>query len=467
MKTLLDKFKEYITIEHLWQPGSKWLVAVSGGLDSVVLTDLCAAAGIDFVMAHCNFQLRGSESERDEQFVRDLAKKYGRYLYVERFDTDAYCSSRGVSVQEGARDLRYAWFRTLLGPTGSGSTGPNPAGPGSPLPGAAADAVATAHHRDDNVETLLMNFFKGTGISGLRGMLPLQDRLVRPLLFSPKTELRAYAEEKGLTHVEDSSNETDKYTRNFFRLRVIPLVEERYPSVMDNLGDNLARFSEVAIVYRHAMEEQRKQLMEPKGEGCWHISLVRLRKTVPLHTILYEMLLPFGFTPSQSVEVAALLNSTPGHYVASATHRILRDRKVFIITPLQETEAAPVVLEAGSPSLVFPGGVLIQKRMDITATGILKESPVRIALLDAAKISHPLLLRRWKPGDYFYPLGMRKKKKLSRFFIDAKLSLADKEKVWVLESDGRILWVLGQRIDDRFRVTPATTGVLHLEWVSH
>jgi tRNA(Ile)-lysidine synthase len=461
---LLDRFKAYISAEGLWKKGDSWLVAVSGGLDSTVLTHLCAAAEIDFRMAHCNFQLRGAESERDEKFVRSLAEKYNCPLSVRRFDTEAYRAERGISVQVAARELRYAWFRTF-----------------------AVDAIATAHHLDDNIETLLMNFFKGTGIAGLRGMLPLQEGIVRPLLFASRQELADYAAGEDLSWVEDGSNATDKYNRNFVRHQLVPLLEQRYPSVLDNLGDNLPRFREVEVLYRQALDVHRAQLLERVDTGAhplpglWQISVIKLRKAVPQGTVIYELLRPFGFTPAQSGEVQALLDSTSGHYITSATHRILRDRKMLILSPLSDAApapaaAAPVVLDEGADKVQFPGGVLLQSKEPLTsapltsgpltppALALIPADP-RSALLDAAHIRYPLILRRWKAGDYFYPLGMKKKKKLSRFFIDCKLSLVAKEQIWVLESDGRILWVVGQRIDDRFRVTAATRHLVSLRWI--
>ena len=432
--TLFNRFKTYLSQERLWHPGQTWLVAVSGGLDSVVLTHLCAEAEIDFRIAHCNFQLRGEESERDERFVRDLAAKYNRPLSVQRFDIPP-----DSSIQVAARELRYAWFRTF-----------------------ATDAIATAHHLDDNIETLLMNFFKGTGVAGLRGMLPLQEGIVRPLLFARREELEAYAKTEGLEWVEDSSNATDKYSRNFVRHRLVPLLEERYPRVIDNLADNLSRFREVEVLYRQALDVYQTQLLEKKSPDAWQVSVVRLGKAVPLGTVIYELFRPFGFTPAQSGAIQALLDSPSGKYVSSATHRVLRDRRMLLITPTSES-TAPIVLDEGKASIDLPEGILFHARIPSAALS----EDARIALLDAAHVHYPLVLRRWKTGDYFYPLGMRKKKKLARFFIDAKLSKVDKEKAWVLESQGRILWVVGRRIDDRFKICPSTKEVIRLEWQPH
>ncbi|MBS1603058.1 MAG: tRNA lysidine(34) synthetase TilS, partial [Bacteroidetes bacterium] len=245
---LLFEFGEFIKRERLFSSGDRLLAAVSGGLDSVVLCELLHRAGFDLFIAHCNFGLRGEESERDERFVRGLGVRYRREVLVQRFDTTAYASSRRVSVQVAARELRYEWFKELIGDRGY---------------------VVTAHHRDDNIETMLMNFFKGTGISGLRGMLPRQGNVVRPLLFAGREEIRAFAVTEGLEWVEDSSNESDKYTRNYFRHRVIPLIEEVYPGAVQNLGANIGRFREIEEVYRRGINQQLRRLVEHRGKELW------------------------------------------------------------------------------------------------------------------------------------------------------------------------------------------------------
>ncbi|HET6255666.1 MAG TPA: tRNA lysidine(34) synthetase TilS, partial [Puia sp.] len=405
------------------------------------LCELTHRAGFPFVIAHCNFQLRGAESDRDEEFVRQLARRYGCEMLVKRFDTRAYTDVHRLSVQVAARELRYGWFRQVV--EGWDEKG----------------VIVTAHHLDDNIETMVMNFFRGTGLSGLRGMLPRQGRIIRPLLFAGRAEIRHFAEEEKLSWVEDSSNESDKYTRNFFRHQVLPLVERAYPAALDNLADNLDRFREMEAIYREAIEQQKKKLLEQKG-GEVHIAVLKLKKAGPLTTLIYELFSPYGFTPPQAAAITGLLDSPSGKYICSATHRLLKDRRWLILSPLNDLQAATIVIGEDRTIVGYPSGMLQLEGLP-EFTGQPAADPA-VAWLDAKEIKFPLLLRPWRPGDYFYPLGMRKKKKLARFFIDQKLSLAEKEKVWVLETNKKIIWVVGRRIDDRFKITPSTRQALKI-----
>jgi len=434
---LLEAFKDFVHKEALFSPKEPLLVAVSGGLDSVVLCELCHQAGYDFRIAHANFQLRGEESLRDEMFVAGLSMRYGRQVIVERFDTAHYAAEHKCSIQVAARELRYSWFEKVHD-----------------------GVILTAHHLDDNIETLLMNFFKGTGIAGLRAILPRQGRIVRPLLFATREMLQQFANEQGLAWVEDSSNASEKYTRNYFRHQVIPLIQAAYPGVTQHLEDNIQRFREIEMLYKQAVGEHKRRLLEWKGEEV-HIPVLKLLRSKPLSTLVYEIIHDFGFSAQQAPAVMKLLDSGPGKYVMSDTHRILKDRNWLIISPIVETPADHVLIESPEGRVLFEGGTLeLQLLTDIKPSADPSE-----AWLDASTIQFPLLLRKWRPGDYFYPLGMRKKKKLARFFIDNKLSLARKEKTWVLEMNKKIIWVVGMRIDDRHRLTERTEQVLKISFV--
>ena len=471
---LLQQFQQHITFNQLFAPNDTLLLAVSGGIDSVVLCELCKQAGYTFIIAHCNFKLRGAESERDAAFVKQLAQGYNVPVYIKEFDTAAYADERKLSIQEAARELRYNWFSELLSPAIGKSpsgihdssrrlAGPihdlEPVTPSHPLP----TVLLTAHHLDDNIETMLMHFFRGTGIHGLRGMLPKQGHIVRPLLFARRQEIKQFATENNLTWVEDSSNASDKYSRNYFRHQLIPLVQKIYPEAENNLASNLRRFADMEELYEQAVVQHKKKLLEQKGEEV-HISVLKLKKAQPLNAIAYEIIKAYGFSSAQVEEVIKLLDSESGRYVQSATHRIIKNRRWLIIAPVQSEQAQNLVIDEDESKVVFENGELVFEQLNGKNVQVINDAA--IALIDKAELQFPLLLRKWKKGDYFYPLGLRKKKKLARFFIDQKLSLTDKEKVWVLESNKKILWVVGLRIDDRFKLTEATKQVLKIKLTS-
>ena len=462
---LLEKFKQYIKQENLFQQKDKLLLAVSGGVDSVVLCELCKQAGYDFTIAHCNFQLRGEESERDEKFVRDLGIKYGAEVLVERFDILNYATEMKLGIQEAARDIRYYWFAKICGE----KTFPEFNMPAD-KPGWHTTIgqfkngkwyVATAHHLNDSIETMLMNFFKGTGIKGMHGISPKSDQawfIVRPLLFASRKDIEQYAKENELSWVEDSSNASDKYTRNFFRNKLIPGIKEVFPEVENNLAHNLSRFREIELLYEQALEQHKKKLLLQKGNEI-HIPVLKLLKAEPLSTIVYEIIKDHGFTAHQVIDVITLLRADSGKYVRSEDYRIIKNRNWLIISPNETTDAQNILIEEEG-NLQFPNGSLQIKKILNSQFSIPNNQ--LIAQLDADKIRFPLLLRKWKQGDYFYPLGMKKKKKLSRFFIDQKLSLTQKEKSWVIEMNKKIIWIIGHRIDDRFKIRDKTKDILQI-----
>lgn len=448
---LLRKFQAYIKIENLFHQKNKLLIAVSGGADSSVLCALCAAAGYNFSIAHCNFKLRGRESDRDEAFVKNLSAGYGVEVFVKEFNTLETAAENKTSIEETARNLRYDWFKEL-------------AAPGNDPDKKHFDFILTAHHADDNAETVLMNFLRGTGIKGLRGILPKHGKIVRPLLFARRKEIEDFVRQNNIAFVTDSSNAANDYTRNFFRNELIPAIEKVFPKVSQNILNNIERFAGIEYLYEESIDVIKKNLIEQKGAEA-HIPVLKLAKTKPLRPVIYEIIKEYGFSASQVPEAEKLLNSESGKYILSATHRILRNRKWLIIGPLQSAqEDVHHVIEAHTESVLFAGGEI--KFTHGTNTGELSTN-ADTAHIDAEKLEYPLLLRKYKQGDYFYPLRTQNlpavrlgKKKLSRFFADLKLSLAQKEKVWVMESDKKIVWVVGYRLDDRFKITASTKCIL-------
>lgn len=422
------------------------LVAVSGGIDSVVLCDLCNAAGYSFAVAHCNFQLRGEESERDEKFVRSLATKYGVGLFVKKFDTQKFAEEKKISIQEAARELRYQYFKEVIEASGS-----------------ALSYLLTAHHADDNAETMLMNFCRGTGLRGLTGIPASTGNIRRPLLDFKREEIEEYATANQLEFVDDSSNSSDKYTRNHFRLNVIPSIKKVYSSVISNLNDNAARFNEIEKLYDLAVGKIITKISKVKGSEI-HIPVKQLME-FDNRALIYALISRYGFTEGQVEEVIKLSKSESGRFLISTDQnfRIIRHRHWFIISPVQSEEVEIIVIEKSGGDITYKDGIL---SLDVTKSAKLSQAETNrnndIAFLDARSISFPLVLRKWKQGDYFYPLGMTKKKKLSRFFIDQKLSKTAKENIWVIEMNKVIIWVVGHRIDERFKVKENSTSVLKI-----
>ena len=448
--SLLQRFQNNIKLNYLFSSKDKLLLAVSGGVDSVVFCELCKQAGFDFTIAHCNFQLRGAESERDEQFVRNLGKKYDVEVFVKKFDTEKYATENKLSTQEAARNLRYEWFGELMNSQLSIGNVENPI------------HLLTAHHADDNAETIAMNFFRGTGLHGLTGIPSKNGYIKRPLLEFSKEELLAFAKEHNLEFVEDSSNQSSKCTRNYFRNDIIPAISKIYPQVKDNLLDNINRFKEIEKLYQLSVGELKKKICKQKGNET-HIPVNKLM-SYNNKALIYEIIHPFNFQEKQVEELVKLADSDSGKYITSPDNqfRIIKHRLWFIISPVVATESVNIIIEENDKQILFALGSI-----NIESTSNNKPSTSNdIATLNAKEIKFPLLLRKWKTGDYFYPLGMKKKKKVSRFLIDSKLSKTEKENIWVIESKQRICWIVGQRIDNRFKLTATTKEVLKLTYQS-
>ena len=445
---LLQKFLAYIKKENLFTKKDHFLIAVSGGADSAVLCALCAAAGLSFSLAHCNFKLREAESDRDELFVKKLSEQLGVKLFVKTFDTVSQAKLNKTSIEETARNLRYDWFKQLLLES---KTSDNP-----------FSFLLTAHHADDNVETVMMNFFRGTGIKGLRGILPKQQQIVRPLLFAKRKDIEEYAVTNQVEYITDSSNASNDYTRNLFRNEILPSIEKIYPEALKNVLRNIDRFAAVEYLYEESIEQIKKKLIERKGDEI-HIPVLKLLKTKALQTVIYEIIKDAGFTAMQVSEVEKLLQSDSGKYIKSASHVILLNRKWLIISPnISSTQFTNIIVEENANNILFEEGTL-QIYPSAKPEKFVGEAST--VFIDAVNLAYPLMLRKWKTGDYFYPLGMTKKKKLSRFFIDQKLSLLQKEKCWVLESDKKIVWVIGYRIDERFKITSCSKQIVKLNLV--
>jgi len=450
---LLQRYQEYIRKENLFSSKDKLLLAVSGGIDSVVLCELCKQAKFDFEIVHCNFQLRGEESERDEKFVRQLAEKYKVEVKVKKFDTEKFAEENKMSIQEAARLLRYEWFDELINIELSivnKKTEPH-------------THLLTAHHANDNAETVLMNFCRGTGLHGLTGIPVSYGNIKRPLLCFTRDEVVQFVKENKLEFVEDSSNLSTKYTRNLFRHEIIPAISKVYAQVNENLNDNISRFKEIEKLYKLAVNDIKKKLVKEKGSE-WHIPVKQLMG-YNNRALIYEIIADFGFTEKQIDEVIKLSESDSGKYIDSPTfnYRFIKHRHWFIISPVNSVDSRIIIIEEKDKTAQFEEGVIEIEKLQ--TSNLKPHASNNIVCLDSKEIKHPLILRKWKTGDYFYPLGMKKKKKLSRFFIDQKLSKTEKEKTWVIEMDKKIIWVVGKRIDERFKVTEQTKSGLKISYL--
>jgi tRNA(Ile)-lysidine synthase len=351
---LLQQYKDFIKKENLFSSRDKLLLAVSGGVDSVVLCELCKQAGYDFLIVHCNFQLRGAESERDEEFVRKLGEKYKVEVKVKKFDTEKFAEKNKMSIQEAARLLRYEWFNELVESSEFGVRSHELMTPDSRL----RTFLLTAHHANDNAETVLMNFCRGTGLHGLTGIPVSYGNIKRPLLIFTKDELMQFAKENKLEFVEDSSNLSSKYTRNLFRNEIIPAISKVYPQANENLNDNINRFKEIEKLYKIAVSDIKKKLVKEKRNE-WHIPVKQLMG-YNNRALIYEIIADFGFNEKQIDEVIKLAESDSGKYIDSPTldYRIIRHRHWFIISPINSVESEIIIIEKGISNLEFGNGRL-------------------------------------------------------------------------------------------------------------
>ncbi len=438
MDSLQNRFSAHWQKNFASYTASPILLAVSGGMDSMTLAHLFLHAGLKFAVAHCNFGLRGAASDGDEQLVHDWCAANNVRLHNIRFETKKRAAELKTGTQETARVLRYEWFYSLMKEHGYART-------------------ATAHHANDNAETLLLNLFRGTGIRGLHGILPDNGKLIRPLLFATRAEIAAFTIEAGVAYREDASNASDDYTRNAIRHHVIPAAEKLFPAVVENINNSIERVAEAEILYRVAVEQASKRLVEQRGND-YYIPVLKLAKEKAVDTLLFEITQPFGFVPAQVPAVRALMTAETGRLVQSATHRIIRNRNFLVITT-NAAEQADLVPVTELPAMIETA----THRFTFTTEPRPAELPAapHIACLDATRLEFPLLLRRKRTGDYMYPLGMgMKKKKISRILVDAKVALHEKENTWVLESNKKIAWLAAMRLDERFKVTAATSDVV-------
>ena len=441
--TLIEAFQRYIDENNLVTHDDRILLTVSGGVDSMVMLSLFVRCGYAVGVAHCNFQLRGAESDEDELLVRDEAARYGVPWYNRRFETAAEMERTGESMEMAARRLRYAWFDELSHAEGY-------------------TAVAIAHHADDSIETFFINLLRGTGLRGLTGISIQVGKVVRPLLFASRREILEYAAANHIPYREDSSNRSTKYLRNKIRLGLIPRIREINPKFTSLMCRNLARLTDAQLFINHGIERIRETAVT-SSEGIDTIHLDRIDPAFPQEFVIYELLnSAYGFKGDVIDALCrALGQGASGRRFYARDHVAVPDRGRILVAPIAPDDECLTTVEKGAPRSYCGNAVLYYEYCDIDTIknfGV----PEQIAQVDDDRLQFPLTLRRWREGDWFIPFGMTGRKKVSDFLIDAKVSLPEKQRQFVLLSGEEIVWLVGRRIDDRYRLTSETENVLRI-----
>ncbi len=444
---MIYKVYRYIKDKKLFDNKSKLLLAVSGGVDSVVMLDVLSNLGYEnAVIAHCNFNLRGKESDEEEEFVKHLAAKYGLDIYVKHFDTLEYASNKKISVEMAARNLRYSWFETLR-------------------KGLNADKIVVAHNKNDFVETIILNMLRGTGIKGLRGILPQNGNVVRPLLCVSRQEIESYAQKQGIKYKNDSSNFSIKYRRNFIRHKVFPLFKELNPSFVDTLYEVGERVTEANSLLVSYLDSLKNSLIKTDYEDI----LIEKDKILEQESIVFLLdyfLHDYGFEYRQCKEIADSIHNVGRYFKSSTGYTLWIERKYLRISKKHDKKENS---KKENHKYLWTSLYKLPEKLpfdiDVKIVAYSKEYIIKkdtsIAQLDLDKLDFPLTFRKWQAGDKFYPLGMKKMKKISDFLIDEKVELKEKNNIFVLsDKNNNIIWVVGYRIDDRYKITDKTNIIV-------
>ena len=443
---MLKQFQLYINRYNLIAEGDRLVLALSGGIDSMVLADLLLKMKVDFAVAHCNFHLRGKESDGDERFVREYAEKSGIQCYVKNFDTEQYAAEQGVSIEMAARDLRYAWFEKLRQQLGY-------------------DKIAVAHHADDQAETFFINLLRGAGLRGLKGMQPQNGLIIRPLLWASREQIRKYAVENHIVWREDHTNVESVYLRNRIRNQLLPVFDELQPKARQGLYKSLEHLSAENELYRALLGEKLALIVQHRDE----VQSLPYSALTPSNTsyfsiqhsafqLLFEWLRDYGFNTDQCHFIYDALGTGIGNQYCSPTHCVVIGRDDLQLSEIKEKTDDEIQIQLGEEEILSPIHLRFSK-LEKTADFIIDKSS-DVAQLDFDKLTFPLTLRHWRHGDRFCPLGMKGSKLLSDFFVDQKFTEYQKQNLWLLVSaDGDILWVVGCRIDDRYKIGEKTRAV--------
>ena len=441
-ETALEKaFRVFNLQQKLFIPGQRILVAVSGGIDSMTLLHILLKFSNPIGVIHCNFQLRAGDSDEDEVFIRNLCTLKQIPFYCRHFNTMEYAEENKLSIQLAARDLRYRFFEEIRLQE-------------------KYDLIAVAHNSDDTIETFFINLMRGTGIQGLTGIKPKSGKVIRPLIFASRQEIELFAQEIKMLHRLDKSNLQNKYKRNQIRNELIPFIEKMAPAFRRTILDVMRNLSGTALIYQMLLKETSARLVK-ENEGIQEIDINDLKNEPYFEIYLPEILRTFGFSAEVIASILSNIDAESGKTYLSPSHRLVKDRKKLLITNRNSEPDEIFYIDKDTSSLEFPLLLKINNELIDSAFEIPKLP--YIACIDAEKLNFPLVLRHWKNGDYFRPLGMQQMKKLSDFFINEKFSVLDKERVWLLVSDGKIVWICGHRLDDRFKLSESSTRLLRIE----
>lgn len=434
-----ERFLKYVESKYLFRKSDKILIAVSGGLDSVVLLDLLFKTGFNISIAHCNFQLRGNESDLDEEFVRGLSVKYKLKFFVRICDAKEFAKTNKLSIQESARELRYEWFEQIVLEN-------------------EFDKIAVAHHFDDNLETFFINFSRGSGLSGLKGIPVKNENIARPLMFASRKEIEKYANENKLEFREDSSNSSDKYLRNNLRHNLLPGFVEIMGGSNETLRKSMDYLAEDELLFEQLIQQKRQEIIKD-GDGFQSLQKSNLLSLSPLKTWVYYLLKPFGFSRAVTDDISvSLQENNSGKAFFSSSHRLISDREELIISTREiNIKVQEFTFDQNVSELQSPLHFEISKFLKSDNFKI--ENDKKTAWFDFDKLEFPLTIRKWRTADRFKPFGMKGSKLLSDLFIDEKLSLLEKENIWLLVSGNEIIWVIGLRSSDRFKITSKTETI--------
>ncbi len=432
------EFKNHLKSNFPYLCQSKILLAVSGGVDSVVLAHLCKLAKLNFSLAHCNFNLRDTESDADEEFVLDLAERLDVEVFVENFDTTAYAEDEKLYIQMAARELRYHWFEELR-------------------ISLKFDFILTAHHANDNLETFIINLVRGSGLDGFTGIKTVNNFVIRPFLPFTRKEIEFYALEHKIKWREDSSNASNKYLRNKIRHDIVPVLEELNPKLLDGFANTQSHLNDSLNLVEDYIGLIYPEIVSKTMYG-YNLKIDFLKKIPNTKAIMYQLLKTFGFTEWE--DVYQLLDAQSGKIIYSDTHRLIKDRDVLILSEKDsEQKKVEYQIKEGEDIVMLPIGRFSLSEVDeITGTA------PNCVFLNKEKLTFPLVLRKWSTGDIFYPFGMKGKKKISDFFNDNKLSLPEKESTWLLCSGDDIVWIVNRRADNRFAISNPSQKILKITY---